>query len=299
MAKLKTDIRGQRGMTLIEILVVVVIMVMVIMAVAKLVHTTYISWITADRRIEIVETGRTGMSKLVREIRLAYDLFSATDTAYIDYYPQWSTDTYYRFNYDSAAVDFEHAVATPTFSGLSLAAPMDTFAYVTYDRRLNEGVTRARRINAFKYVFDISDERGILPSTRPGALNPITFRSQSHMRMSREGWQFARTLAFATETYAFRRNRNQQLCIKAYSDRVDPDNMTVRTASILWGAFGNFVMTLDYVATGEYFASCCVITNVGTTPNQCNLGTDPTTSVDITLNDGTEWTIIRDEIRVW
>jgi prepilin-type N-terminal cleavage/methylation domain-containing protein len=283
---------NNRGMTLLEVLVVVIVMAVLITAIAPLVRTVYFSWITADRRAESVATGRVGMSKLVDEIRIAHDLYSATDSTYIDYYPQWATNTFYRrFKYNTAAnYDFQYGVATPTFAADSLAAPLDSMAYISYTRHLVEGVTRARRINAFKFVFAVSDERKLLP--RRDALNPIVFRSQAQMRMSREGFMIAKSIAFASESYIFSRGSNPQLCIKVFCDRVD--NLSgAAQADIYFGMFGHAILPLNYVADGDYYAACC---NVRNPP--CSLGNDPNTNVDITLSDGLEFTIIRDMIRV-
>lgn len=287
--------QNNTGITLIEIIVVVVIVVMVTAAVAPLIRTTYVAWITSDRRVEIVETGRVGMSKMVRELRLAHDLYSATDPLYIDYYPQWATTTVYRFNYDASNGDFEYGVfASPTFTPYSLAAPVDTFAYTTYTRRLVEGVNRARRINAYRFVYSVSDERRILPDARP-ELNPITFRSHAHLRMSREGYFFAKSWDFASESYRFRRNQGQRFCVRAFCDRVDRDAIVTRQlAFVVAPPVPN--LTLVYFATGDYFATCCVITNNAATPNYCPLNANPNTNVAITLSDGTEWTIMKDII---
>lgn len=287
--------RNNRGITLIEILVVVVIIVTVIAALAPLIRTTYLAWITADRRVEIVGTGRLGMSKLVDELRLAHDLYSATDPLYIDYYPQWATTTVYRFNHDATASDFEYGIfASPTFSPYSLAAPVDTFAYTTYTRRLVEGVNRARRINAYRFVYSVSDERHILPDSRP-ELNPITFRSHAHLRMSREGYFFAKSWAFASESYRFRRNRGEQFCVRAFCDRVDRDAMFTRQVDFLVVP-PVASLQMAYFATGDYFATCCVITSNAATPNYCPLNANPNVNVSITLSDGTEWTLMKDSI---
>jgi prepilin-type N-terminal cleavage/methylation domain-containing protein len=286
--------RSQRGMTLIEILIVVSIMVLVIIAVAPLIRSTWVSWITADRRDEIIETGRVGLGKTVREIRMAYDIFDATDTAYIDYYPQWATGAnalIYRFNYNAPSVDYEFGLATPAFTPDSLAAPVDSFSYVTYTRSMDEGAGRGRRINSIKFNLAVSDERQLLPTT--DHLNPINFLSQAHLRRSREGWQISDNISFASEVYQFDISNGDPVCFKAYCDRVDPTAMVNKDVTITFG-FGNTrVLQMDYFATDDYFATCCVANQA-----PCNLGSDPTTDIDILLSDGTEWTWIRDQIRV-
>ena len=287
--------RNQQGMTLIEILIVVLVMAVVIIAVAPLVRNAWISWITVDRRDESVQIGRVGMDKTIRELRTAYDLFSATDSTYIDYYPATATGSnalIYRFNYDAPNVDYEYGVSTPTFSPDSLAAPVDSFSYVTYTRKMVEGELRARRVNSIKVNMAVSDERRLLPDYVDG-LNPIYFYSQAHMRMSREGWQFGKSIAFASESYRYDISNGEAFCVKTFCDRVDPTAMVQQDVTITFG-FGNVrTLQLDYYATDDYFATCCVINQA-----PCVLGNDPTTDIDITLSDGTEWTIIRDQIRV-
>ncbi|HOO56007.1 MAG TPA: type II secretion system protein [bacterium] len=244
-----------KGLTLIEILVVVFVMAILALALFPLIETTYNSWRLADRRVESLMVGRTGMDKLSREIRKAFDLAEASDPLYIDFYPDWASGTKYRFDYDNVS-DFRLIqLGTATDS---LAAPIDSFEYVTYTRRLDEDVTEHRRVNAFKFRYDVSDSRSILPDTSGTAsnLNPMTFRTQAQMRVSREGYMYALTSAFASHTYAYHDNPGEDICVRAHCDRVDPDDMAQASASFKW-RFGGATVWVDltHVADGDYWVT--------------------------------------------
>ena len=146
----------QQGVTLVEIVVVVTLVAILALALYPLISTAYESWRTTDRRAELLQVGRTGMEKLVRETRKAKDLRSCTDSQYIDFFPDWATSTVYRFNYDNTS-ELEFGTQSPVFINDSLAAPIDSFSYTTYTRRNQTGKTRHRQINAFRFKFEVSD----------------------------------------------------------------------------------------------------------------------------------------------
>ncbi len=265
-------LNNKNGVTLVELLVVVAVVSVLSAAMFPLISSTYESWRTADRRIESLRVGRTAMDKITREIRKSYDLVDTSSALYIDFYPDWATTTAYRINYDNAAdMEFEFGTATPVFVRDSLAAPIDSFTYTTYTRRL-ENLTSFRQVNAFKFKFAVSDERRILPNQTDTNLNPMTFFSQAQLRTSREGYFFARTNGYATDTYTYTRSSNDNICIKVYCDRVKPGvaavNITVATVQLALIA-GGFSVTynLNYIAAGDYFEQCPVASTLFMQPD--------------------------------
>lgn len=293
-------LRGARGITLIEVLLVVIIMAILIISLEPLVRHGWQNWVIADRRAELTATGRTAMSRIVDEIRLAYDLHSATTTNDIDYYPQWSTATFSRFLYDPApAYDLHNNVATPTFASASLAAPIDSFSYVSYTRKLDENLTTtARRLDAFKFVFAVSDSRHILPQppTLPGTLNPLTFRSQAQMRMSREGYKFAKDATFKSESFVYSYPHDDIFCVKLFNDRVNPAPASVSQAyaQVTFGVApaASRALQLQYNPTDDYYATCCHI------KSQCKMGQASPAQIYIYITDDLEYSIMRDIITI-
>ncbi len=80
--------------------------------------------------------------------------------------------------------------------------------------------------------------------------------------------------------------------------------MVIQTVSFQW-LFNNVTAQLSYFATGDYFATCCSIRNndcINSTGLPLCIGGCPggnqRVNVYITLNDGTEWTSIHDEVRI-
>jgi len=250
---------GVRGITLIELLVVVAIVGILALGLYPLVRTTYNSWRTADRKVELVQIGRVGMDKMVREIRKAYDLSSVSNPLLIDFYPEWASSTVTRINYDNANyMQLEFGTATPVFENDSLAAPIDSFTYTTYDRRLNTGTTFAQKTTAFRLMFKVSDERNVLPTLTSTNLNPMTFYSHVEMRTSREGYLFARDNTYATETYRFSKSANHNICVKTFCDRVDPANIVTKSIQFTWIAGSTPVLAMTSVpaVNPAYFEYC-------------------------------------------
>lgn len=258
--------KNSKGITLVEILIVVGVVAILALAMYPLIETTYTSWRHADRRTELLQIGRVGMDKMTREIRKAYDLYSCTDSLYIDFYPDWASDTVFRFNWNNAT-DLEYGTQTPVFINDSLVAPVVDFDYTTYTRQMNTGVTRARQVNAFRIAFKVTDERDVLPTTAALNLNPMEFRSHVQMRVSREGWMISRTNAFASETYQFKRNEvdemGDSICVKAFCDRIsDPTDMVpgqtiVTTKTSAGGLQRSFF--LAWQPNGDYFWVCLFV----------------------------------------
>jgi type II secretory pathway pseudopilin PulG len=256
------ETRGTKGISLVEILIVIGVVAILALALYPLIESTYANWRHADRRIELLQVGRTGMDKMSREIRKAYDIYSSNNPSYIDFYPDWATNTamawatgsVFRFNYDGAS-QLEFGTQSATLD--SLMAPVDEFEYTTYDRRQNESVARSRQVNSFKFRFEVSDERQILPTAAALNLNPMQFRSQVQMRVSREGYMISRTLGFASETYQFKRSTNDPICVMAFCDRIDPSitvQQRLKTKPVAAGAVKNF--NFNYIAAGDYFSVC-------------------------------------------
>ncbi len=249
-----------RGITLVEVIIVIFIVAVLALGLFPLIESTYNSWRIADRRVETLEIGRVGMSKLGREIRKAYDLRSCTDPTYIDFYPDWSSSTIYRFNYDGAA-NIEFGTQSPVFVNDSLAAPIDSFSYTAYSRRMATGVTRHRIVNSFRFRFEVSDARQILPGTT--YLNPMQFMTHVQMRTSRDGYMLSRTTAFASETYYYNignAGNPGKLCVKAFCDRVNREY--VSTAQVTMTCFfcpgfpNSWTWNLTYTNPGDYWAGC-------------------------------------------
>ncbi len=255
---------GGRGITLIELIVVVAIVGVLALGLYPLVRTTYNSWRAADRKVELVQIGRVGMDKMVRELRKAYDLSSVSNPLLIDFYPEWASSTSTRINYDNANyMQLEFGTATPVFINDSLAAPIDSFTYTTYDRRLNTGTTQAQQVTAFRFMFKVSDERNVLPTLTSTNLNPMTFYSHVGMRTSREGYIFARDNTYATETYRFSKSANHNICVRTFCDRVDPTIMATANATqsiqFTWVGGSTFIKPMTWMPIanpGEYFEYC-------------------------------------------
>ncbi|HOC93079.1 MAG TPA: prepilin-type N-terminal cleavage/methylation domain-containing protein [bacterium] len=227
------DSDRQKGVTLLELIVVVAIVAILAFALFRIIETTYKSWRTADRRVELLQIGRVAMDLLTRETRKAHDMADVSDPDYFGFYPDRATDTPHRFYFDSAANDFQFVnIGSATDS---IAAPMDSFEYLTYTRSVTTGTTDFRKVNALKFVFAVSDERRILDEGK-GALNlnPMTFRSFSQIRSNREGWMLSLTSAFATDTTVYSSKSSDDICGKIYCDRVDPANITKQTLEITW-----------------------------------------------------------------
>lgn len=257
--------RDSKGITLVEILIVVGVVAILALSLYPLIETTYTSWRHADRRTELLQIGRVGMDKMSWEIRKAYDLYSCTDSLYIDFYPDWASDTAFRFNWNNAT-DLEYGTQTP-FLNDSLVAPVVDFDYTTYTRQMNTGITRARQVNAFRIAFKVTDERDVLPTTASLNLNPMEFRSHVQMRVSREGWMISRTSGFASETYQFDRATNESICVKAFCDRVDPNDINAGLTEVIFRAVVGGAQSEDFdliwQPVGDYFYVC---TNVNSLP---------------------------------
>jgi len=243
-----------KGVTLIELIVVLALIAILALALYPLISTTYNSWRVADSRIEVLQVGRLGMNKIGRDLRRAYDLVSCTDSTYIDFYPDWATTTAFRANWSTGTTFLLEFGTQAPFVNDYLAGPIDDFEYLTYTRRMATAVTRHRRVNSFLLSFDVSDERQALPAT----LNPMEFRTFMQMRVSREGYAVARSLAFATETYYFDRSNRDQVCFKIFCDRIPDPTAAVASAVIYcFGCRpGGWVIVMNYVANGDYFAGC-------------------------------------------
>lgn len=267
--------RSQRGLTLVEIVAVVAVISVLAIALWPLVKSTYDSWVTADRRGELVQTGRVGMHKLTQEIRRAYDMWSATDPTYLDYFPSTATSTQWRFKYNNAAYEIDWS-ASSTFVTDSLAAPIDSFLYKTYTRRLVSNVTRARRVNAVYFLFGVSDERRKLTSP----VVPMYFRSLVNLRTSRAGYMLSKSNAYATQSYLYTRANPDQFCVKTFCDMTDPLNVTTKDATLDGGGLANQIMTLTYFPTGDYYAACCTLNAAG-----CFRSADVAASVMIDIID--------------
>lgn len=251
---------GSSGITLVEVIIVIFIVAVLAFALFPLISTTYNSWRIADRRIETLEIGRVGMSKISREIRKAYDLRSCTDPTYIDFYPDWASSTVYRINYDGAE-NIEFGTQTPVFVNDSLASPVDSFSYTAYSRRMDTGITRHRVVNSFRFRFEVSDERQILPDST--YLNPMEFKTHVQLRTSREGFMLARTTGFASETYYYNvgnAGNPGNLCVKVFCDRVNRE--IVSTANVVMTCFfcpgfpNSWTWSLSYNDPGDYWAGC-------------------------------------------
>lgn len=255
-------------MTIVELMIVVALVAVLAAAMMPLISTTYESWRTADRRAELLQVGRVGMDKMSRELRRAYDLKDTSNALLIDFYPDWASSTPFRFNYDNASnMELQFGTTTPVFINDSLAAPIDSFTYKTYTRRLETGAA-FRRVNAFVTTFTVSDERRILPATAAQNLNPMTFYTQSQMRVSREGYVFAHDSTYATDSYRFVQSSNDNICVKAYCDRVDPAvGITIRTITLALLA-GGFSVTynMNYDAVNDIFTRCPISSSLFVKP---------------------------------
>ncbi len=276
----------QKGVTLVEIIIVVTLIGILSYAIFPLISTTYDAWRYASRRIELLQIGRTSLTRLTNEVKKSNGFASNADLDYyLDYYPDWATATSYRFIHSSGDLMYGPLAS---FASDSLAAPIDSFEYVTYTRRLATGATRFRQINSVRFFLKVSDERHVLQS--PAV--PMEFISQAHIRTSREGWQFAKSSDFATESYRFDISDGDTLCLKAFCDRIDISAGTpiaTQTATISW-LLGSTDMIFDYVPAGDYFATCAPLADIG-----LQAGND---TVQITLDDGSEQLILYDQIVV-
>jgi type II secretory pathway pseudopilin PulG len=293
---------SKSGFTAVEIIMVTLLIALLAWAIFPLLKTTFDAWQVADRREEVVQTGRVAMAKMIREIRKADDLTNASWPTYIDFRPVWASASEYRFNYATASYDIRYGTwSSPTFSSDSLAAPVDSFSYLTYTRRLATSVTFARRVNALRFAFAVSDERQILPAT----IVPMNFRSMIHLRQAREGYFYARTNAFASQTYSYDRSNCENFCVKVFNDRfADPASIAAanRTVTVSWVG-GSAVLTPVYDSTGGYFATCC---NVGTKAAcpapACDMGPciggGGNCGVVINFTDGTETMNLNDQFRI-
>jgi hypothetical protein len=129
-------------------------------------------------------------------------------------------------------------------------------------------------------MFTVSDERRILPNKPDLNLNPMTFFSQAQMRTAREGYNFSRTNAYATDTYRYRRGPNDPICVKTWCDRIDPAlGMTTQTVTLALIGFGfSVTYNLNYknASNGDYFEKC---------PINSNLFLQPSVLITIALAD--------------
>lgn len=269
---------------LIELIVVIALIAVLAFAMFPLINTTYESWRVADRRVELLQVGRLGMTKMGGETRKAYDMIACTSTTAFDYYPDWASSTAYRFKYN-AATDYSFKFGTQTpFADNYLAGPLNSFSYLVYNRRMQTGVTRGRQANSFLFAFAVSDERHILPSI-PGTLNPMSFRTFVQMRTSREGYKIAHSNTFSTETYFYQQSgAGTKICFKAFCDRINPLSMSVKKVDITCftcGGGGIPSVPLTYTANGDYFQACTstAILNVKAK------AAAPTHRITITLQD--------------
>lgn len=291
---MKNAANNNRGVTLVELVVVIALIAVLGFVMFPLIQTTFESWRVADRRVELLQQGRIGLGKIIREIRMASDLASATDSAYVDYYPDWASGTQYRFYFSTDTNLIFTDVAT--ISADPLAGPIDSSDYVTYTRRLTTGVTQHRRVDSFRFRFDVSDVRQILPAT----INPMEFRSFVNMRTSREGFHYSRDLTFASDTYYYDQSNGDNICFKAYCDRVDR-SLGVASSATLTCIIGFCAavpaLNLAYVANGDYYAACNAAATYNTNGGWGGAG-GPTHRVYITVTDGVETCDFYDAVRI-
>ena len=291
--------KHEKGLTLVELIVVIGLMAVLAATLMPLIQTTFNSWRVADRRIEVVQVGRLGMDKIGRELRRAYDLASCTDSAYIDFYPDWATTTEFRVNWSTGSTYLLEFGTQAPFINDYLAGPIDEFEYLTYTRRMTTAVTAHRKVNSFLFDFKVSDERQVLPTTGKN-LNPMEFRTFVQMRTSREGYKVSRSLSFSTETYYFDRSNRDVLCFKQFCDRITDPSTAV--ASAVLNCFGcqpgGWPIAMAYVANGDYFAGCL---NIFNPPNSVttNVGwTFPAHWIDASITDGTETCNVLESVEI-
>lgn len=279
---------------MVELIVVIALVAVLGFVMFPLIQTTYDSWRIADRRVELLQLGRVGMGKIIKEIRTASDLASCTDSAYVDFYPDWASSTDYRINF-STSTNLEFSAVAPYVNN-TLAGPLDSADYVTYTRRLTTGVTQHRRTDSFRFRFNVSDVRQVLPPT----LNPMEFRSFVNMRTSREGFVFSTDLNFTTDVYYFDQSNGDNICIKTFCDRVDRSLGVVATADLKC-VIGFCALTpalaLAYVPNGDYYAACDPAANYATNGGWGGAG-GPTHRVQIIVTDGVENCTFYDAVRI-
>ncbi|MEW5945731.1 MAG: hypothetical protein AB1742_05995 [bacterium] len=278
------------GFSVVEVIIIVLLIALLAWAVFPLLSTTYSSWETADRRAEVIEAGRVAMTQLTRETKKAWDIQFCSEPEFIDYYPQWatqSTPSIYRFA--SAEYEIQYGATPGAFASDALAYPVDSFSYLTYARRpALTGISRPRRVNAFRFNFAVSDERRVLPDS----LDPMYFRSMSHMRHSREGYYISKELASTTQYYLFDRSDGDDFCIMVYNDRITPPPPALATQEVElnWVPGGLITLDLSYFSGGDYFATCC-----GVSAAECDIGPSNFTRVIVRLNDGSEIMLVEDD----
>ncbi|MEW6201793.1 MAG: type II secretion system protein [bacterium] len=293
---------SKSGFTIVEVIIVVLLIALLAWAIFPLLKTSFDSWEIADRREEVIQTGRLALDKMFREIRRADDLTNASWPTYIDFKPVWASSTEYRFDYATASYDIAYGTwSSPTFSSDSLAAPVDSFSYLTYTRRLATAVTFARRVNALRFALAVSDERQRLPDS----INPMNSRTMVQMRQAREGFFYAKSTAYATQSFSFDRSNCENFCVKVFNDRfADPASIAAagRKVTVSW-AGGSSIVYPEYDTSGAYFATCCSVgTTVGCAAPACNMGPciggGGNCLVKIEFDDGSEQMTVNDQIRV-
>lgn len=289
---------------MVEIVIVILLVGLVAVAIFPLLKSIFESWEIADRRQEIIEINRDGMSQTAREIRRAWDLdyasqtnFFFADNKYIDFYPVWASSTEYRFEYATSEFKYKYGTTNPTFSSDTLSYPVDSFIYYAYNRRVTH-VTRARTVNAIWYNMAVSDERRVLPTT----IDPRNMRTMTNLRIAREGYYFAKSNAFASQSYNYDKSNCDQFCVKVFSDRIESIATPSANALVTVPTAVAPNIQLTNVNNGDYYWGCAVVGAPGA-PNNCAGGGDYLAigvgvTVTIHLSDGAETLDIDDRIKV-
>ena len=145
-----------KGFTILEALLVVVLLSLIVVAIAPFFGTTVASWELKDRQLEVLQNGRVGMDKMVREIRWVRR-FETIQSDYIRFINTDSTTLRFRLRNNQLQMRTGGSSFNP------LAEPVDSLTFTYYDaddNQITAGTGVTGEVRSVEIVMVVSDSEG-------------------------------------------------------------------------------------------------------------------------------------------
>lgn len=263
---------NKRGFTLIEVLFVIALVAVLLAAITPFLRAFHVSWESADIRGEVVQNARTGMDKMLKELREA-DEFTATSGRSVSFN-----------DVDGTSIVYNETNDYLTRNGDILAgmvAGVNDLGFDFYDIT-GKKTSQTEDVKAVGISLTISDP--------DDAVNPIVLTSMVYIRstpLPGEGYIFSKNSDFSTEDTVF--STSDIFYIRVWTDQVNHTNLDYATCQLKKGGTRvNFGLTNngDETYTGSQdltgFASGSWTVRMDVKDNDSPAGRyNPTSSISI------------------